>query len=240
VAGIGVSMLRIAEPATSQSTVTAVQSGSSPARLLEKLRSFFHLCRTDYFFQVLCAVFFLYVGVENAVGGWVASYAKSLKNAPSALAVMTPSFFYAALMLGRWLAPLFLRTIEDFKLARAGVLLACLGIGGLVSTSTLAGIMVSASVTGLGLSSVYPITIALLSRQFGAAASRVGSTMFVMANLGGACLPWFVGYCSTLFGAVRAGLVAPLVAAALMLALYFAKWKPYAIEPKNNLNLDAV
>lgn len=239
VLGIGATISRIAEPAA-EDRKQALTTDDGPPSGLQKLRSFFNLCRTDYFFQVLCALFFLYVGLENAVGGWVASYAKSLNSAPAALAVMTPSFFYAALMLGRWLAPLFLRTIEDFKLARAGILLACLGVVGLVSTSTLPGIMVSAAVTGFGLSSVYPTTVALLSRQFGAAASRVGSTMFVMASLGGASLPWLVGYCSTLFGAVRAGLLVPLVAAALMLALYFAKWKPYAIEPKNNLNLDAV
>ena len=240
VAGIGATMSRIAEPAA-DNTKKAPSSDPGPRNiLLQKLWSFLNQCRTDHLFQVLCPLFFLYVGVENAVGGWVASYAKSLNKGSAALAVMTSSFFYAALMLGRWLAPLFLRTIADFKLARAGILLACLGVVGLVSTSTLPGIMVSAAVTGFGLSSVYPITVALLSRQFGAAASRVGSTMFVMASLGGASLPWLVGYCSTLFGAVRAGLLVPLAAAALMLALYFAKWKPYAIEPKNNLNLDAV
>ncbi len=47
------------------------------------------------------ALFFLYVGVENGFGGWVASYAKSLGSLTPALAVMTPSFFYAALMLGQ-------------------------------------------------------------------------------------------------------------------------------------------
>jgi MFS transporter, FHS family, glucose/mannose:H+ symporter len=180
---------------------------------------------------VLCVLFFLYVGTENAVGGWVASYAKSLRNAPSALAVMTPSFFYATLMIGRWLAPLLLRTIEDIKIARAGILLACGGIGGLVSTGTLHGIMFSAAIAGLGLSTVYPITISLLARQFGAAAARVGSVMFAMGNLGGACLPWLVGYCSTRFGALKTGLMVPLAAGTLMLVLYLANWQPSTNPP---------
>jgi MFS transporter, FHS family, glucose/mannose:H+ symporter len=237
--GIAATSSRAVEPATRDTTNIPAQA-AGPIRFLQKLRSFFILCRTDHFFQALCALFFLYVGVENSVGGWVATYAKSLKDAPSSLALMTPSFFYAALMVGRWLAPLLLRTIEDVKLARVGISVACIGIGGLVSTRTLSGIIVSASIAGLGLSTVYPITISLLARQFGAAASRVGSTMFVMANLGGACLPWLVGYFSTRFDEVRAGLVVPLVAGVLMLALYFAKWKPYPIEPENDLKLDAI
>jgi len=189
-------------------------------------------------FLVLCALFFLYVGTENAVGGWVASYAKSLWNVRGTVAVMTPSFFYASLMIGRWLLSFLLRSIDDTKIARGGILVACVGMGGLVSTSTMPGIMVSASIAGLGLSGVYPITISLLSRQFGAAASRAGSVMFVMANLGGACLPWLVGYCSTRFGALKTGLVVPLAAGVLMLMLYFAKWKPYPIEPENDLKLE--
>jgi MFS transporter, FHS family, glucose/mannose:H+ symporter len=188
---------------------------------------------------VLGALFALYVGTENAVGGWVASYAKSLRHAPGALAVMTPSFFYAALLVGRWVAPLVLRAIDDIKVARAGILLACVGIGGLISTGTLSGIMVSASIAGLGLAAVYPITISLLARQFGTAATRVGSIMFAMANLGGASLPWLVGYFSTRFGAIKTGLVVPLAAAVLMFMLYFAKWKPYPIEPENDLKPEA-
>jgi fucose permease len=39
---------------------------------------------------VLAALFFLYVGVENGFGGWVASYAKSLGSLTPAVALMTP------------------------------------------------------------------------------------------------------------------------------------------------------
>jgi len=180
---------------------------------------------------VLAVLFALYVGTENSVGGWVASYAKGLRHASGALAVMTPSFFYAALLLGRWVAPLVLRTIDDVKVARAGILLACGGIAGLIATGTMSGVMLSASIAGLGLAAVYPITIALLARQFGSEATRVGSVMFVMAYLGGAVLPWLVGYVSTRSGALKTGLIAPLAAAVLMFVLYFARWKPYPIEP---------
>jgi fucose permease len=96
----------------------------------------------------------------------------------------------------------------------------------LVSSHTMAGIIAGASIAGLGLSAVYPISISLLSREFGSAASRVGSVMFTMANLGGASLPWLVGYSSTWFSNLRAGLWVPLIAGILMYLLYRTKWVP--------------
>jgi fucose permease len=169
---------------------------------------------------VLAALFFLYVGTENSFGGWIASYAKSLGTSSATLAVMTPSFFYAALMLGRWLAPLVLRKADEIKTARAGLSIACLGMAGLVLSRTLPLVVASVSVAGLGLSAVYPITISLLAQEFGPAAARAGSVMFTMANLGGAFLPWIVGYSSNRFNDLRAGLAVPLAAALLMHALY--------------------
>jgi FHS family glucose/mannose:H+ symporter-like MFS transporter len=179
---------------------------------------------------ILALLFFLYVGVENGFGGWVASYAKSLGNLTPAMAVMTPSFFYAALMLGRWLAPLLLRLTDEIRLVQAGLLMACAGMAGLVSSHGLLGVTVSASLAGLGLSYVYPITISLLSREFGMASSRVGSLMFTMSNIGGAFMPWMVGASSNHFGSLKAGLAVPLIGCAAMYALYLREWRAAAVE----------
>ena len=178
---------------------------------------------------LLAVIFFLYVGTENAFGGWTASYAKALPSIPSAWAVMTPSFFYFALLFGRWAAPLVLRYMNDVSLARWGLLLACGGMTGLILSHKLPALASSTALAGLGLAAVYPITISLLSCEFGAAATRVGSIMFTMANLGGASLPWLVGLFSTRFTDLRIGLAVPLAAAVAMYALYWSRWKAAAI-----------
>lgn len=172
----------------------------------------------------LIALFFLYVGTESAFGGWLASYATSLKTMPPVVAVMTPAFFYASLMVGRLLAPAALGKVDEVRLVRIGLLLACAGMAGVARSHHVAAIAVSASAAGLGLSSVYPITIAFLSREFGTAAARVGSLAFMMSNLGGACLPWLVGVCSTHFGKLGIGLSIPLLGSVAMLALYLPAW----------------
>ena len=173
----------------------------------------------------LATLFFVYVGTENGFGLWVASYAKSLGSLTPTMSLMSPSFFYAALLLGRWLAPLLLRTIDEVKLVQAGLLMASVGMAVLVLSHGLSGVVTSACLAGLGLSSVYPITIALLSREFGASASRVGSLMFTMANLGGSSMPWLVGVSSNQLGTLKAGLAVPLIGSVVMYGLYLRDWK---------------
>lgn len=181
-------------------------------------------------FVVLAILFFLYVGTENGFGQWVASYSKSLGSMTLAVAVMTPSFFYAALMLGRWIAPVLLRTIDDVTLVHAGLLLACAGTAGLLFSNGLAGVVASACATGLGLAAVYPNTISLLSREFGSSSARIGSVMFVMSNIGGGLMPWVVGLSSNRFGTLKAGLVVPLLGCVLMYVLYRRDWSGAQIE----------
>ena len=181
-------------------------------------------------FLILGVLFLVYVGTENAFGQWVASYSKSLGSMTLAIAVMTPSFFYAALMIGRWLAPALLRTMHEVKLVQAGLLLACAGTSGLLFSQGLAAVVASACATGLGLAAVYPITISLLSHEFGTASSRVGSVMFVLSNVGGGLLPWVVGVSSNRFGTLKAGLLIPLLGCATMYVLYLRHWDATAVE----------
>lgn len=169
-------------------------------------------------FLILASLFLLYVGVENSFGQWMASYAKSLGTLTLAMSLATPSFFYASLMLGRWLAPLLLRAIDDIKLVQAGSLIACAGMAGLVFSHELKGVVLSACAAGLGLSIIYPITISILSRQF--ESPSIGSLMFTLSNVGGGLLPWIVGLSSDRFGTLQAGLLVPLLGCAIMYALF--------------------
>ena len=178
----------------------------------------------------LAGLFLLYVGTENGFGLWVATYAKSLGSLTLTTALMTPSFFYVSLLAGRWLAPLMLRVTSEVRLAQAGLLVAFAGMGVMLLSHALLGVALSASLAGFGLSIVYPIAIAMLSLEFGASATRVGSLLFTLSNLGGGLLPWIVGVSSTRFGTLRAGLTVPLIGSALMYVLYLRKWKTESVS----------
>jgi fucose permease len=134
-------------------------------------------------------------------------------------------------MLGRWVAPLLLRTIDEIRLVQAALLVACTGMAGLVLSHGLRGVVTSACLAGLGLSCVYPITISLLSREFGPASSRIGSLMFFLSNIGGGLLPWMVGVSSNHFSSLKVGLAVPLIGCAAMFGLYLREWKAARTEP---------
>jgi FHS family glucose/mannose:H+ symporter-like MFS transporter len=174
---------------------------------------------------MLGALFFLYVGTESAVGGWLASYAKRITNNSGTMWVATPSFFYGALLVGRALAPIALRRISDLSLARLGLSTALLGVVALVASGSLVLVLTSAMVIGLGFSAIYPITIALLSHKFGTAATRLGSVMFALAGFGGASVPWLVGFFSTELSSLKMGLIVPAAGCAMMLTLYLRNWQ---------------
>jgi MFS transporter, FHS family, glucose/mannose:H+ symporter len=191
---------------------------------------------------VLAALFFLYTGVENAVGGWVASYAKRLATGGGTLWVMAPSFFYLALLIGRGLAAPVLRRVSELRLARAGLCVAVTGIVALLASKSVAPVLVSASVVGLGLATVYPITIAIMTRTVGKFSAIVSSVMFALAGLGAACVPWLVGFESTQRASLKSGLAVALGACAVMLVFYPRKWPeaaegPAAKHPQEASNL---
>jgi FHS family glucose/mannose:H+ symporter-like MFS transporter len=168
---------------------------------------------------ILGALFFLYVGTEAGVGGWTATYAQRISLGAGTTWVLMPSFFWAALLLGRAAAPLLLRVVRELTLAEYGLVLSTIGVGTLLAAKSLSVVAIGVSMAGLGLSSVFPIAIASLSRKFGASASRIAGTMFALAGAGGATLPWLIGYTSTVSGNLKYGLVVPLFGCVVMLIL---------------------
>jgi FHS family glucose/mannose:H+ symporter-like MFS transporter len=182
------------------------------------------------FVPILGALFFLYVGSEISVGGWVAAYAHRVMVNPGTIWAVMPSFFWAALLLGRAVAPTVLRRIAEEKVARAGLSLAAAGIVLLLIAHAGWALAVSGALAGLGFSSVYPIVIAALSHRFGAMAARVGGLTFTLAGLGGATLPLLVGHLSTRYSSLRVGLVVPLLGCGAMFALHLLLSKP-ALRP---------
>ena len=172
---------------------------------------------------VLGALFFVYVGTESAFGAWLASYAKRIITPQGTTWVTVPSYFYGALLMGRLAAPLTLRRLSGVTQARWGAMLAVAGAALLLISHSLAGAIISSLLIGLGLSSLYPIGIGMMSSSFGAAAPRIASVLFALSTLGGAVVPWLVGYASTESGSLRSALLIPFLGCCIITALF---WNP--------------
>jgi fucose permease len=171
---------------------------------------------TSSVFFVYAALFYVYVGTENAVAGWIATFAHRVDA--SAAAGATPALFWAGLLAGRGAVPMLLRRTTEQALVQGGLALAAASLTLILLSPTLTGIMAGTALCGIGLSAVFPTTIAQLSRRFsdpGAAAAA-----FALAGLGGATVPWLVGILSASSGDLRAGLAVPLGGCLLMMALH--------------------
>jgi len=168
---------------------------------------------------IIGALFFLYVGSEAGVGGWTATFAQRMAAGTGTAWALVPSFFWAALLLGRAAAPMLLRDMRELKLAEIGLVVSTVGVAALLAARSLSVVVAGVSLAGLGFSSVFPIAIATLTRKFGSAAPRIAGVMFALAGAGGAILPWLVGYISTRLGGLKYGLLVPLFGCLAMLTL---------------------
>ncbi len=171
---------------------------------------------------LICALFFIYVGTETSFGGWIASYARRLESGPHSLWAMMPSFYWGALLAGRLLAPFALRLSRETTVARIGLILSLLGGSAIVAAHGMGLLIVGTVLAGLGLATIFPISVSLLPGWFGESANRASGAVFASGNTGGAVLPWVVGAVSTQTGSLRFGFTVPLLGAAAMLVFYLA------------------
>jgi fucose permease len=170
-------------------------------------------------FLLITTLAFLYVGTENAVGGWIASYARNVALLSAGAAAMAPSAFWGALLLGRGVAPGVLRSHSERTVYRLGLLAAVVGTILVLTTHLVPLLLTGAAIVGLGLAALFPITVAVLSRDLGENSQRVGGFFCGIGNIGRATIPFLVGAVSTTTHSLRAGMALPLLSMALMLVI---------------------
>ncbi len=173
---------------------------------------------------IFVAAFFLYPGAETAVGGWIGSYVSRMGARGAAMASIMPAFFYSALTLGRALGSVFLRHFPERRVLQTGYGAGAAGIALMVLVPSLVGVAVGAVITGLSFATIYPITVAQLSQRFGVAARSIGAVLFSLASVGPAVIPWMVGMISHATGSLRAGLLLPLGATAILFLIHLPEW----------------
>jgi FHS family glucose/mannose:H+ symporter-like MFS transporter len=165
----------------------------------------------------LALLFYLYIGTENGTSGWAAEQAHRVGTG-NASTVM-PMFFWAGLLSGRGISALILTRVRESWLVITGLLLSALGTMLLLLATTRSQVILGVVLAGFGLASIYPIFISWLSKWYGERARRLGGVMFSLAALGGATMPWMVGFISQRANSLRVGLLVPLAGCTAMIAL---------------------
>lgn len=183
---------------------------------------------------LLAGLFFLYVGCENSVSGWVATLTKRMHPSAGDLWALMPMFFWGGLLLGRALVPMLPLRRRERLLVGSSLILACAGIIFLLRARSFESIAECVAAAGLGFAAIYPILIAWLVKAFGEKSRRISAIMFALAGLGGATMPWVVGLISTGTESLHAGLLLPLAGCAAMFASIAAMREPVFQGAANN------
>jgi fucose permease len=208
------SLVSLAIPRSAQ-PADLIESSSRPASPASSVRQRIPLSPLLLF--VFGGAAFLYIGVENSLGGWLPSYA--VRTDQSLHASSISIYFWVAELTGRVLVTALMTLLGEATLYRI-----CLGL--LIFTQILlsatphisaSGIIALTVLGALSLAPLYPLLMSFLLARTGNHA-RLGA-LFATASFGGATLPWLTGVFSTHFHGLRAGLLIPAAGAALLLLL---------------------
>jgi fucose permease len=173
----------------------------------------------DRFAPAFALIFFLYVGTENCLSGWVATYAHRLQSLHSDAWALMPSCFWGGILLGRLSLPMVLRGLVELRVLRASLALGAIGCCVLLASPNIPGVAVGCAIAGLGLAGVFPVAMSWLSEYCGAGNRQLAALMLALGGLAGGLLPWLVGFVSNLLGSLRIGLMTPIAAIILILAV---------------------
>jgi len=202
--------LHFTRPVTTRALSTKTP-GMSPRAWLTQMR---HVTAVP-----LLLLFFLYVGVESALGGWVAAYEKRLPGVGSSAWALAPLVFYCFLLLGRGIAALVLRRQSQGAVSAAGLLCAVAGAGIIAYSHTALLLYTGTAIAGFGLAPQYPLYVTWFAETFREDANWLGALYFGGAALGGAVLPWLVGIIAAHTNSLRIGLILPAGITAVMAML---------------------
>jgi len=161
----------------------------------------------------LVIVILLPTGIESSMGAWIAAYVQRTEQV-IATTVTAGTCFWLGLLVSRLLSS----TLLLWKRSETAVLVQSLltvvaGMVLLVATHANLGILPGVFLVGFGLGPVYPLLLAIALQY------SENTLIFVVAGLGSAFLPWATGVLSSSTASLRIGLLVPLAASILMLAL---------------------
>jgi MFS transporter, FHS family, glucose/mannose:H+ symporter len=161
-------------------------------------------------FPLLLLVFCI-TGVESSSGGWLATYSQRGGHSLG-ITIGAPTCFWAGLLFSRLLhsSSRISRAARRFLLTWNLAAMAA-ALASLILFHAAPIMLTAAFVIGFAAGPMYPLLLALVLEH------NSGPTVFVLAGLGSAALPFFTGALSTLAGSLRAGLLVPTAAAIAML-----------------------
>lgn len=162
---------------------------------------------------------FIHVGFETGIGGWLPTYTERFEG-QTYLWWLAPTFLYFLFfVIGRGIAPIFLRFLNENQMLFAGLLTILFGMGVLLFAKNVLLLGIGAAIAGFGTSSVFPTNMSRFTKTFGPSASRRAMPFFICGTLGATFTTQVIGYTSNHFSNLRSGMFILLGSGIILLFL---------------------
>jgi fucose permease len=142
---------------------------------------------------LIAIFFFLYVGAEVGYGGWIYTYAVTLRLLQETSAAYLVSVFWGALTAGRLLSVPLAAKVRPRSIL-IGALIGCLVSLCVILLGRGSPVSLWGGSIGLGfcMAPIFPTTLSMAERRV-QITGKVTSWFFVGSSLGGMVLPWALG-----------------------------------------------
>ena len=162
---------------------------------------------------------FIHVGFESGMGGWLTSYTDRLSQS-TAIHWFSPTLaYFLFFVVGRGVAPIIFRFLNDNKMLMLGLLLVLSGMIVTVTAGSVTLLGLGAAIAGFGTSWIFPTNISRFSKTFGASAARRATPLFICGTLGAATSTWLIGFVSNQTGELRLGMYVLVISVCLLIVL---------------------
>lgn len=172
---------------------------------------------TNRSFLIITFIMFMYVGFENTVNGWFVTYLKDTGVMTSALATAMVSVTWIMMMAGRMGTAQFLQHVNKLQIILMSALIDFVAIVLLVNTHTATMAAIIIAVLGLGMSAIYPTTVAAAGPII--EGSTMGLSLLTgISAIGGIVVPQIIGILADQVG-IAGAMVTVVLTVGIMLAL---------------------
>ena len=172
---------------------------------------------TNRSFLIITFIMFMYVGFENTVNGWFVTYLKDTGVMTSALATAMVSVTWVMMMAGRVGTAQFFQNVNKLQIILVSALIDFVAIVLLVNTHTATMAAIIIAVLGLGMSAIYPTTVAAAGPII--EGSTMGLSLLTgISAIGGILVPQIIGILAD-HGGIAGAMVTVVLTVGIMLAL---------------------
>ncbi len=149
---------------------------------------------------------FIHVGFETGMGGWLPTYTERLEGQGYVWWLAPIFLFWLLFVIGRGVAPIFLRYLDENKLLFTNLLVILIGMGVLLLAKDVLTLAIGAAIAGFGTSSIFPTNMSRFTKTFGPSASRRAMPFFIAGTLGATFTTQLIGYTSNHFNNLHSGM----------------------------------